>query len=60
MHQQPAHAPFGPNSFSKAGHSLGVSSRISTGAASTLDLELNLDLDLDLELTPALFTAPPK
>jgi hypothetical protein len=34
MHQQPAHAPFGPKSFSNAGQSSGVNSRISRRVAS--------------------------
>ncbi|HEX9574618.1 MAG TPA: hypothetical protein VF994_11010 [Myxococcales bacterium] len=45
MHQQPAHAPFGPNNLSNAGHSSGVSSRISSAADPDLDLGPDLDLD---------------
>jgi len=50
MHQQPAHAPFGPNNLSNAGHSSGVSSRISSAADPDPDLDLELDLGPDPDL----------
>jgi len=43
----------GPNRFSNAGHSSGVSSRIS----SDLDLDPDPDPDLDLDPEPDFFTA---
>src|SRR5438874_999236 len=56
MHQQPAHAPLGPKSFSNSGQDSGVSSRTSICAAPDLDSDPDLDLDLvpDPDLDPDL------